>query len=203
MSRILGVVLAGGLSRRMEGPEKSLLALHGTPLISHVVDRFRLQLPDLLINANGDPRRFDFLGLPVQPDTVGDFSGPLAGVLAGMRWATQNGGATHILTAAADTPFFPHDYAKTMSETARDAGAEIAIARSNGRNHPVFGYWPVGLADSLESFLVDENERKVMAFVKRYTHCMVDFNGEEPDPFFNVNTRDDLERAEACIGETP
>ena len=198
MADVLGVVLAGGLSRRMEGPEKSLLQLGDKTLVSHVADRLKQETPQVILNANGDAARFSKLGLPIQPDTVEGFVGPLAGVLAGMRWAQENSNATHLITAAADTPFFPSDYVSKMLIHKQNQDAEIALASSNCRRHPTFGLWPVKLANALEHFLVDEGNRKVMLFVERYTNCEVNFdtNENDIDPFFNVNTPDDMKKAE-------
>lgn len=201
MNSILGVVLAGGLSRRMDGREKSFIELAGKPLISHVVERLVGQVNEILINANGDPTRFSALGLPVQSDTIEGHAGPLAGVLAGMRWAQENSNAENLVTAAADTPFFPMDYVKSMLSNREDQGAEIALAASHGRHHPVFGLWPVKLADDLEDFLRDEENRKVMIFVERFSHCRVNFEGALSDPFYNVNTPEELLQAEQICGQ--
>ncbi|MEM9278810.1 MAG: molybdenum cofactor guanylyltransferase MobA [Pseudomonadota bacterium] len=201
MTDVLGVILAGGLSRRMEGPEKSLLELGNLPLVQHVSDRLRTQVSQVVLNANGDAKRFDFLGLSVVGDTVKDFAGPLAGVLAGMRWAHENTNASHILTAAADTPFFPEDYAARMISELKAQNAQIVLASSAGRRHPVFGLWSVDLADNLEKFLVDEEGRKVMLFVERYRSSLAEFKATDPDPFFNVNTPDDMRLAEEFVLE--
>ncbi len=204
----LGVVLAGGLSRRMEGPEKSLLPLAGEPLIAMVTQRLAAQTSKLIINANGDPSRFSFLDYAVAPDTLDGHVGPLAGVLTAMRWADQHApNLTHILTAASDTPFFPMDYAEKMQSTANEQQIDIALACSNGRRHPVFGLWPVRLADALEEFLVKEEGRKVMLFVERFSNCQVEFNNatglnQSCDPFFNVNTPEDLLEAETMASST-
>ncbi len=201
MADLLGVILAGGLSRRMEGPEKSLLELNGKTLICHIADNLKHQTSNVILNANGDAKRFSDLGLEVQKDTVDGFAGPLAGVLAGMRWAQTNTKATHIITAAADTPFFPESYVAQMLIQAIEQKAEIALASSNDRRHPVFGLWPIKLADELESFLVDENNRKIMLFVERYANCQVEFKNLENnvDPFFNVNTPDDMTKAKEIM----
>ena len=197
----LGVVLAGGLSRRMEGPEKSLLKLGGKSLIEQILERISLQLETVIINANGDAARFSGLNVPVQADTVEGFVGPLAGVLAGMRWAQSNTDLTHVITAAADTPFFPSDYCEKMITSAKRENADIALASSDGSRHPVFGLWPVAFADALEHFLVEEENRKVMLFVERYSHCLVEFKNENHDPFFNVNTPEEFALAETMILE--
>ena len=188
-----GVVLAGGLSRRMGEQEKSLLELGGKSIISHVIDRLKSQTSEILINANGDPDRFSQFDLPVKADTVEGFAGPLAGILAGMRWCEANApDCKFVLSVAADTPFFPNSLAeKLLAEIPKNQGA-IALASSDGRRHPVFGLWSISLADDLQKFLVDEENRKVMLFVERYPNCIVNFEFETSDPFFNVNTPEDL-----------
>lgn len=201
MADLLGVILAGGLSRRMEGPEKSLLELNGKTLVCHVADNLKHQTNNVILNANGDATRFSDLGLEVQKDTVEGFAGPLAGVLASMRWAEKNSTAQHVITVAADTPFFPENYVAQMLIEAVKEKAEIALASSNERRHPVFGLWPIKLADELEHFLVDENNRKVMLFVERYANCQVEFKKlkNDVDPFFNVNTPDDMKKAKEIM----
>lgn len=190
---LIGVVLAGGLSRRMGEQEKSLLELGGKPIISHVIERLKSQTSNILINANGDPARFSRFGLPVQADTVEGFAGPLAGILAGMRWCETNAqNCKYVLSVASDTPFFPNSLAeKLLAEIPKDQDA-IALASSDNRRHPVFGLWSISLADDLHKFLADEENRKVMLFVERYPNCIVDFEFETSDPFFNVNTPEDL-----------
>lgn len=192
-----GVVLAGGLSRRMGEQEKSLLELGGKSIISHVIDRLKSQTSEILINANGDPDRFSQFDLPIKADTVEGFAGPLAGILAGMRWCEANApDCEYVLSVAADTPFFPKSLAeKLLAEIPKDQGA-IALASSDGRRHPVFGLWSISLADELQKFLVDEENRKVMLFVERYPNCIVDFEFKTSDPFFNVNTPEDLAAAQ-------
>ena len=133
--KIVGVILAGGLSRRMGGNEKSLLQLAGKEPISWVADAMSPQVSQLAINANGDPARFDFVGLPVIADTVEGFVGPLAGVLAGMRWAKNIDGVTHLASAAADTPFLPKNLVRNL-KAATDNNDQIAMAFSNERIHP-------------------------------------------------------------------
>lgn len=190
---LTGVILAGGLSRRMGEQEKSLLELGGKPIISHVIDRLKSQTGKILINANGDPARFSSFNLPVQADTVEGFAGPLAGILAGMHWCKTNAPeCKYVLSVASDTPFFPDTLAeKLLANIPKDQHA-IALASSDSRRHPVFGLWSISLADDLRKFLVDEENRKVMLFVERYPNCIVDFEFETSDPFFNVNTPEDL-----------
>ena len=204
---VVGAILAGGLSRRMEGPEKTLLELAGEPLVGRVRDRLARQCGDMVLNANGDPARFDFLGLPVQPDTVEGFAGPLAGVLAAMDWcAESHPSATHVLTVAGDTPFFPLDYAARMQAAlaAEDDPQTVCLAFSGGNRHPTFGLWPLSLREALREFLVAEGERKVMLFAGRHNLVKVDFPLAEDgsDPFFNINTPQDLDQATTMIGKT-
>ena len=190
-----GVILAGGLSRRMGGNEKSLLMLAGKPPVRWVQEALAPQVSHLALNANGDPQRFDFLDLPVIADTVDGFVGPLAGILAGMRWASAIGDVSHVVSAAADTPFLPEDLVTRLQDSINTPD-EIAMANSVGRIHPVFGLWPIRLADALERFLVDEDKRKILEFANRYTLHSVNFDKPNSDPFFNINTPDDLAEAE-------
>lgn len=198
---ILGVVLAGGLSRRMGGTEKSLMVLAGRPLVAHIRDRLAPQVDRLILNANGDPARFAGLGLPIQADTVGGNAGPLAGILAGMRWARRNAPSLRfIATAATDTPFFPLDLVARLADATHLDQDCIGLACSAGHRHPVFGLWPVALADDLEDFLTAGETGKVMRFVDRHRLVEVDFpfdasGGREADPFFNVNTPEEFEIA--------
>ncbi len=202
----LGVVLAGGLSRRMGGGDKCLVPLGERPMLAHVLDRLRPQVGSLIINANGDPGRFRGFKLPVVPDPIDGFAGPLAGVLAGMRFAQTNAPeARWIVTAASDTPFFPHDLVVRLVGAIAHEEHGIALALSGDRVHPVFGLWPISLADALDEWLKAGEARKVLAFADRYPRIDVRFAGitvddVEIDPFFNVNTPEDLEVAMAVLG---
>ncbi len=197
--KLAGVVLAGGLSRRMGGPEKSLLTLGDVSPLEWVLKRLHPQVESTAINANGDPGRFNFTGLPVIADGVAGFVGPLAGVLAGMRWAFGQE-MTHILTAAADTPFLPGNFASRLSKPMSSARS-IAMAKSNDRVHPVCGIWPVSLADDLEHFLVAEDKRKILEFARRYELHEVEFPTDNGDPFFNINTPEDFELAKKLAAD--
>lgn len=199
MTGVVGVLLAGGLARRMGGGDKPLMTLGGKPLLDRIIERARPQVDHLIINANGNPARFDRYGLPVVADPVAGFAGPLAGVLAGMEWTRANRpGCLLIATFAADTPFFPHDLVVALKETL-DAGADIACARSGERDHPVFGLWPTALANDLRGSLVDDGVRKVDVFTARYRLRSVAFDDQPHDPFFNVNRPGDLARAEEML----
>jgi molybdopterin-guanine dinucleotide biosynthesis protein A len=190
----------------MGGGDKSLRALGGRPMIAHAIDTLAAQVDALIINANGDPARFAAFGLPVVPDRDADFAGPLAGLLAGMMWTRAHcPTARHVMTAACDTPFFPADMAARLRAAAGAADADIAIAASGGQGHFVFGLWPVALADDLEAYLA-EGRRKVQDWIARYAHVTVDFlpveiGGASVDPFFNINTPEDLAQAEALLAK--
>ncbi|MEM6387008.1 MAG: molybdenum cofactor guanylyltransferase MobA [Pseudomonadota bacterium] len=197
MTAPLGVILAGGLARRMGGGDKSLLTIGGTTLLGQVIDRLSPQVSDLALNANGDPARFARFRLPVLPDTVEDYPGPLAGVLSGMDWASDHN-ATHIVTAAADTPFFPADLVKRLRLAAEVDGQPIALATTENGRHPTFGYWPVALREELRQALL-EGVRKVDQWTAIHGMAMADFPIQGFDPFFNVNTPEDLAKAERLM----
>jgi molybdopterin-guanine dinucleotide biosynthesis protein A len=194
---IVGVLLAGGQSRRMGGGDKSLRHLAGRPILSHVIERIRGQVGKLVLNANGDPERFAGFGLPIAPDVVEGQPGPLAGVLTGMRWATQHAPeASWILTVATDAPFVPTDIVPRLLAAIEAEHADLACAASGGRRHPVIGLWPVRLADNLQKAIEQEDIRKVDLWTARFKLAVAEFSEEPTDPFFNVNRPDDLDEAE-------
>jgi molybdopterin-guanine dinucleotide biosynthesis protein A len=205
---VIGVLLAGGLARRMGGGDKCLLELAGRPLLSHAIERLAPQTEALVLNANGDPARFATFGLDVVPDPIAGYAGPLAGVLAGMEWARRNRpSARWIATAASDTPFFPRDYVARLLEAAQPHHPAIAMAASGGREHPVFSLWPVALIGDLRSAL-EAGTRKILDWTDRHTTLTVEFemlDGPEGtiDPFFNANTPEDLERAARIVEMQP
>jgi molybdopterin-guanine dinucleotide biosynthesis protein A len=210
---IVGVVLAGGLSRRMFAErggsgDKALLDLAGRSMIRHVIEKLAAQTHCVIVNANGDPGRFQSLGRPVVADTVEGFVGPLAGVLAGMRWAaTHRPEAAYIATASADAPFLPDDLVVRLCRSADRHPGAIAMARSGGEIHPVIGLWPVALADDLEGAL-RSGVRKVLAWTDRHGTLPVDFEpvtigGRTVDPFFNANTPADLDEARRLLASKP
>ncbi|EKF17913.1 molybdenum cofactor guanylyltransferase MobA [Nitratireductor pacificus] len=202
--KIAGVILAGGEATRMGGGDKGLSAIGDTTLLGLVATRLASQADHVILNANGDPERFASFGLDIVADPFPEPVGPLGGVLAGLRWAERQGSFTHIVTAAADTPFFPLDLARRLGNAAADIRG-IVLARSLGRIHPVFGLWPLALADDLETYLAQGGKRRVTAYAgDRHLAALVDFPTEpDSDPFFNVNTPEDLRRARAMMqGET-
>ena len=196
---VVGVVLAGGQSRRMGG-DKALMPLHGRPLVAHAIDRLRPQVDTLILNANGDPARFAAFGLPVVADPVPDFAGPLAGILAGMLWArAERSAARLVATAATDTPFFPLDLVARLA-AASDSGRRIAIASSGDRLHRVFGVFPVALAENLDAFIRSSGSLRVADWLDRQAMARLDFPADgRIDPFFNINTPDTLAAAEARL----
>ena len=198
----LGVILAGGRSRRMGGGDKALLPLAGRPLIAHVIDRLAPQVAALAINANGAPERFAPFALPVIGDSVAGFAGPLAGVLAGLEYARARG-HEQIVTAAADTPFLPRDLVARLQGGIGGCSVALAAnANEDGRiwRHPTFGLWRVSLIESLREALA-AGTRKVVAFTDAQACAEVMFPAAGPDPFFNVNTPEDMARARALASE--
>ena len=200
-----GVILAGGRSRRMGGGDKCLQPLGGEYLISHVITRARSQVDALAINANGDPGRFADFGLPVIQDGVEGFAGPLAGVLAGLDWAAEAApGSVWLATFACDAPFFPLNLVTRLWAETETAGGDLACAQSRGRDHPVFGLWPLALREALRAALVEHDIRKVDRFTAGYRLVQVDFPDlASPwgpvDPFFNANRPEDLAEAERIL----
>ena len=203
--KIVGLLLAGGLSRRMGGGDKALRLLGQQTLLDHVIYRMRPQVAALVLNANGDPSRFARFSLPVVPDSIADFAGPLAGILAGLDWAAANRpDCAMVVSAATDAPFLPADLVSRLVEGMNTAGAELACAASGGQPHPVIGLWPVHLREALREALVVEGIRKVDVWTARYRLATVPFADEigGVDPFFNANRPEDLDRAAALLEET-
>ena len=191
---VLGVILAGGLSTRMRGKNKSLMPLASLPLIEHALNRLIGQVDRIIINTNGNHSDFDRFGLPIVSDSIDGFLGPLSGILAGMDYAAECG-YSHLLTVAADTPFFPDDLCQRLLIDCY----EIDIAKTESlvdqhNLHPTFGLWDVGLRESLRAALMSDM-RKVMAFVKKHEWRSITWIKKDYDPFFNVNTPEDMENA--------
>lgn len=191
------IILAGGQARRMGGGDKGRLPLGEASLIETVIARLAPQVGAMALNANGAPDRWDDLGLPVLPDSIAGFPGPLAGVLAGMDWAATQG-ATCIVTAAADTPFFPKTLVQDLLGAAGPTGLALAATREGSGKiwaQPTFGLWPVELRDDLRAALAG-GLRKVVRWTDRHNAGQVVYDASHNDPFFNINTPEDLNRAE-------
>jgi molybdenum cofactor guanylyltransferase len=190
---VCGIILAGGLARRMGGGDKPLKEIAGRPILAHVIARLKPQCAQLVLNANGDPARFASFGLPVIADDVPDFAGPLAGILAGLDWAGANARpCEHAVSVAADTPFIPRDLVARLQAARVGEACDIAVAASGGRTHPVIALWPVALRSELRRALVEEGERKIDRFTARYEVAEVSWPNEPYDPFFNVNEASDI-----------
>ena len=192
-----GVLLAGGLARRMGGGDKPMRRIGGRTILERVIARLKPQCDGLILNANGDPARFAAFGLPVIADTVADFPGPLAGILAALDWiATNRPDVEFILSAAADCPFLPRDLVARLHRARTEASAQLAVAASDGQSHPVIGLWSVSLREELRHALVVEDVRKIDRWTARYKLATVTWPIKPLDPFFNANTVDDIAEAE-------
>jgi len=195
----VGLLLAGGLSRRMGGGDKCLRPLGGRPVLAHIIERARPQVSALVLNANGDPARFAAFGLPVASDVIEGFAGPLAGVLTGMEWAAAHRpDAAWLATFATDAPFFPRDLVARLHAAIERGKADMACARSDGQDHPVFGLWPVHLRADLRRAM-EEGVRKVDLWTARYKLAVAEFTTAPFDPFFNANRPEDLAEAERLL----
>ncbi|MCV2864538.1 molybdenum cofactor guanylyltransferase MobA [Albidovulum sediminicola] len=200
MTRLPGVILAGGRATRMGGGDKGLRSVAGRRLLDRVIDRLSPQCDPLAINANGEPARFADYGLPVLPDSLPDYPGPLAGVLAGLDWAADLGAAA-IVTVAADTPFFPVDLVVRLQAAAGPSGLALAASRDEtGKlwQHPTFGLWPVALRDDLRAAL-EGGLRKIVLWTERHGAGTAEFASDPFDPFFNINTPEDIATAEGLL----
>jgi molybdopterin-guanine dinucleotide biosynthesis protein A len=191
------VLLAGGLARRMGGGDKPMRTIGGKTILTRVIARLAPQCDGLILNANGDPARFASFGLPVIADSVADFPGPLAGILAALDWmAAHRPEVKRILSAAADCPFLPRDLVARLEQARAAGNAELAVAASDGQTHPVIGLWSVHLRDELRHALVKEDIRKIDRWTARYPLATVTWPVTPVDPFFNANTIDDIAEAE-------
>jgi molybdopterin-guanine dinucleotide biosynthesis protein A len=191
------VLLAGGLARRMGGGDKPMRTIAGRTILARVIARLAPQCDGLILNANGDPARFAPFGLPVIADSVADFPGPLAGILAALDWMAANRpDVKRVLSAAADCPFLPRDLVTRLEGARAKDNAELAVAASNGQTHPVVGLWSVHLRDELRHGLVNEDIRKIDRWTARYELATVTWPVTPLDPFFNANTIDDIAEAE-------
>jgi molybdenum cofactor guanylyltransferase len=198
----LGLVLAGGLARRMGGGDKALLRIGGVSILDRVLERLGPQCGRIILNANGDPRRFESTGLPVVADDLPGFAGPLAGILAGLDWAAAH--APQIIwigSVPGDCPFLPRDLVARLHRARTEAGTPLACAKSGEWRHPVVGLWPVALRDELRHALVEENLRKIELWTSRHGVALAEWTDTPVDPFFNVNTPEDAARAEAIAAQ--
>jgi molybdopterin-guanine dinucleotide biosynthesis protein A len=192
-----GVLLAGGLARRMGGGDKPMRQIGGRTILDRVIARLAPQCDGLILNANGDPARFASFGLPVIADGVADFPGPLAGILAALDWAAANRPDVQwMLSAAGDCPFLPRDLVARLHAARIEQDAQLAVAASDGQSHPVIGLWSVSLREELRHALVVEDIRRIDRWTARYRLATVEWPVDVLDPFFNANTMDDIAAAE-------
>jgi molybdopterin-guanine dinucleotide biosynthesis protein A len=194
-----GLVLAGGLARRMGGGDKARIEIGGVTILDRVLATLSAQTIGIIINANGDPKRFSDTGCTVVPDNVEGYPGPLAGILAGLDWlAKQNNGVEWLISVPGDCPFLPDDLVERLHQARRKigAGVPLACARSGEWRHPVVGLWPLALRANLRKALVDEDLRKIEVWTARHGIAIADWPVEPIDPFFNVNTKEDAAEAE-------
>ncbi|MBI4367689.1 MAG: molybdenum cofactor guanylyltransferase MobA [Deltaproteobacteria bacterium] len=195
----LGLVLAGGMARRMGGGDKARIEIGGITILDRVLACLSAQCTGIVINANGDPKRFADTGLTVVADTVPGFAGPLAGILAGLDWLSrQHNGIEWLVSVPGDCPFLPDDLVEKLHQARRKmgAGVPLACARSGEWRHPVVGLWPLALRADLCKALVEEKLRKIEAWTARHGVAIADWPDQPIDPFFNVNTPEDAARAE-------
>ena len=194
-----GLILAGGLTRRMGGGDKARIKIGGVTILDSVLATLSGQVQGMVINANGDPARFADTGLDVVADSVPDFAGPLAGILAGLDYlAAQNNGIEWLLSVPGDCPFLPDDLTERLHEARRKmgAGVPLACARSGEWRHPVVGLWPLALREDLRKALFDEGLHKIEIWTARHGIAIADWPDQPIDPFFNVNTPEDAAKAE-------
>jgi len=197
---VVGVLLAGGLSRRMGGGFKCLRLIDGVPILDLVVDRAKPQVSSLLLNVNGDPKLFQNYDLPIIQDVIDGYVGPLAGILSGMEWvAVHKPDCLWLVSFATDAPFIPRDLVNRLLHSVEVKNGEIACAISNNRTQPVFALWPVKLRHDLRQAIVDGNIRKIEAWTSQYRVVLVEFDTQTYDPFFNANHREDIEEAEQIL----
>ncbi len=200
----LGLVLAGGLARRMGGGDKALITIGGAAILDRVLARLRPACTDIILNANGDPARFARYGLPVIPDSVPDFAGPLAGILAGLDWAAAHAPDIEwVASAPGDCPFLPHDLVSRLHEARQKAGTPLACARSGDWRHPVVALWRVALRDDLRHALIEESLHKIEVWTARHGVAIAEWATTPIDPFFNVNTPEDAAQAERLAQHEP
>ncbi|HEY3642278.1 MAG TPA: molybdenum cofactor guanylyltransferase MobA [Xanthobacteraceae bacterium] len=193
----LGLVLAGGLARRMGGGDKARISIGGATILERVLVRLTPQCAAVILNANGDPARFADAGLAVVPDSVPDFAGPLAGILAGLDWAAAHRPEiADVASVPGDCPFLPPDLVARLSAARAAAGVPLACARSGEWRHPVVGLWPVKLRADLRHALVEQDLRKIEIWTGRHGVAVADWPAAPVDPFFNVNTPQDAAAAE-------
>jgi len=198
----LGLVLAGGLARRMGGGDKARIRIGGRTILDRVLERLKPQCRGIILNANGDLARFADTHLPVVADSVPDFAGPLAGVLAGLDWTAEHEpGIEYLASVPGDCPFLPRDLVARLHEAREASGKQLACARSGDWRHPVAGLWAVALREDLRNALIDEGLHKIEIWTGRHGVAIAEWPIDPVDPFFNVNTPEDVAEAERIVAQ--
>ena len=199
----VGLVLAGGLARRMGGGDKALIRIGSETILERALARLKPQTSGIVLNANGDPARFASFGLPVIADKVPDFAGPLAGILAGLDWVAANRTDIEwIVSVPGDCPFLPRDLLTRLHEARANENKPLACAHSGDWRHPVVGLWQVALREDLRHAVTVEDLRKIEVWTARHGVALADWPTEPVDPFFNVNTPEDVEKATRLAAQT-
>lgn len=199
----VGAILAGGLARRMGGGDKPLRTIGGRTVLARIVDRLTPQVTRLIINANDDPSRFDAFRLSVVADSLPDHPGPLAGVLAALDWAAADPAVAWVVTVPGDAPFMPRGLVRGLHAARKGRGTMFACAASQGRTHPVIALWPVAIRDELRRAVAEEGIRKIDLFTQRGGCAAAEWPATPVDPFFNVNTPEDLAEADRLVALHP
>jgi molybdenum cofactor guanylyltransferase len=200
----IGLILAGGLARRMGGGDKPRTSIGSVTILSRVIERMAPQCTRLILNANGDPVRFADTKLPVIADDVPDFAGPLAGILAGLDWAAVHApDLSYVASVPGDCPFLPRDLVARLDEARQSQGRPLACAKSGEWRHPVVALWPVALRTDLRRAVTQEGLRKIEIWTARHGVALAEWPAEPVDPFFNVNTPEDAAAAEKLAAQYP
>lgn len=188
----------------MGGGDKGMIKIGNQTILARVLERLSPQCAGMIINANGDSARFRFTGLPVVPDDIPDFAGPLAGVLAGLDWAANHAPeAKYVATAPGDCPFLPRELVSGLEEARQRENKPLACAKSGDWRHPVVGLWPVALRADLRRALMDENLHKIEIWTARHGVAIAQWDDKPIDPFFNVNTPEDVALANEVVARRP
>jgi len=192
---ILGAILAGGQSKRM-GKDKLFLELNNKKLIEHTLDKVKKYLKKIIIITNQDNKFFSENNLTTVKDCVEGQLGPLVGILTAMKWAKENlSKCSWIATFPCDTPFFPESIIESFIEESEKKESLILCASSHGRKHNIFGLWSLDLYDKLKDDLINKKVRKVQDWTEKNKIKNLEFKFKDYDPFFNINTEEDLEFA--------
>jgi len=194
-NNILGAILAGGQSKRM-GKDKLFLEFNNKKLIEHTIDKVKKYLKKVIIITNQDNEFFSKNNLTVVKDCIEGQLGPLVGILTAMKWAKENlSKCSWIATFPCDTPFFPESIIKNFIEESEKKESLILCASSHGRKHNIFGLWSLDLYDKLKDDLINKKVRKVQDWTEKNKIKNLEFKFKDYDPFFNINTEEDLEFA--------